>query len=269
MSGVALRDTFLHETKELQSVLKDANAARRKSQLSQSTLDSVIELAHLRVVALFETFVEDLLHECLRGTSAIQGVLPKVTADDPDLLRDLVAPDGKFIALSRFQELSKKASSLMDGNPFSRLDYRTQDRVLLTEWIVVRNAIAHSSGPARQNFVALATQKRYPSRRPADYLTSILGQEQEGEIALARIRALATALTCHTESEADTHLLPERDFKPTDSPKAGLYTCKACGHARSLDEGTKLGSCLNCDQPQRCEFCSHKQTSNTLWRRKI
>lgn len=269
MSGTDLRDSFLHEIKELQSVLKDANAARRKSQLSQSTLDSVVELVHLRIVALFETFVEDLLHECLQGTSAIQGVLPKVTADDPNLLRDLVAPDGKFIALSRFQELSKKASSLMDGSPFSRLDYRSEDRMLLSEWIVVRNAIAHSSGPAHQNFVALATKKRYPSRRPADYLTSILGQEQEGEIALARIRALATALTCHTETEADTHLLPERDFKPTDSPRAGAYSCKACGNSRSVAEGTKLGSCMNCDQPQRCDSCSHKHASNTLWRRKI
>ncbi len=136
MSGTGLRDAFLHETKELQSVLKDANSARRKTQLSQSTLDSVVELVHLRIVALFETFVEDLLHDCMGGTSAIQGVIPKVSADDPELLRDLVAPDGKFIALSRFQDLSKKGSSLMDGSPFSRLDYRSRDRTALSEWIV-------------------------------------------------------------------------------------------------------------------------------------
>lgn len=269
MSSIDLRDNFLQEIKELQSVLKDANAARQKKRLSQSTLDSVIELVHLRVVALFETFIEDLFNDCLNGTSAIPEVSPKVTTVEPKILQDLVTPDGKFIALSRFSDLSKRASTLMDGSPFSRLDYRSEDKTLLNEWIVVRNAIAHSSGPARQKFVDLASMKKYPFQRPANYLTSILGNEQEGEIALARIRALATALTCDTEAEADPHLLPERDLNQADSPKAGKYSCKACGSLRTLTEGMKLGSCSNCEQPQQCATCSHKQSSRTLWRRII
>lgn len=269
MAAIVLRETFHQEANELQTVLRDAGSVRARSPLAASTRDSVVELVHLRIMALFETFVEDLFYDCLAGSSGLPEVVPKVSAQDPELLRDIVSSDGKFIALSRFSDLSKRSSMLMVASPFSRLDYRVQDRSALNEWIIVRNAVAHSSGPARQKFSELADRKRYPATRPADYLSSLLGNEREGEVAIARLRALSTALTSPSEVDADPHLLPQRDFSEKESPRSGMYLCKTCGQSKALSDGEKLGPCAQCGIPEACPTCGRAQGRNTSWVRSL
>lgn len=272
MAASDVTASFLSRTVRLKSTLQDAGNAFQSRHLHVDSYHSVVELGHLQLVALFETFLEGLFYECMLGRSGIADVNEKISLDVPSDVDLIVYSEGrkkqKYLSWLPYDETLDRANAYLErGQPFSRLKYRTAELTTLKEALTVRNAVAHTSGHAGELFKQLAEEKRYTSRRPADYLVSTRSGTDEASLFISYFEIIAQALAETSETTANAKLTPERPFRHTDKPPSGQYECVECRHQKAHVEGVKLGRCPYCSHAQACPHCGNDKVVE--WRRML
>jgi hypothetical protein len=272
MAASATLANFVGQISALRATLLDADGAFNGRNLQVDSYYSVLELVHLQLVSLFETYLEDLFYDCALGNSGIgaaASVIPTATIEDVNML---VYSGGsrrqKFLSWLPYEETAERASVYLEPDaPFSRLLYRPVEKRAIKDAIIVRNAVAHASGHAIEQFQALARERRYPHVRPANYLVSTRAGATESALFFATFELIAEALAESTVVGADRLLNPERPFTGTEQAPAGDYECDACGYARPGHPGGKLGHCTSCGHGQSCPTCGGRRASS--WRRSL
>jgi hypothetical protein len=164
------------------------------------------------------------------------------------------------------------------GRPFCRVKYRTAFVIALKELVIVRNAVAHPSQVAWRKFAALAEEKSYPTKRPADFLLASREGATELEHQVGLVRALGRGLAEPSEADVEAILGPERTFNSgeRDVPP-GAYKCTRCTRVVSLPAGGGLpvcvcdalptASCPSCGQTSPCTSCSKPRSPVSAYER--
>ncbi|MGE3796012.1 MAG: hypothetical protein AB7I38_19095 [Dehalococcoidia bacterium] len=274
MTAASLVADFLQMTSVLKGTLYDAEAAFKGKHLRLGSYHSVVELAHLQAVSLFEAFIEDLFFECMLGTSGLRDVqshLPLATRADVELA---IFAEGrrrqKYLSWLPYDDTLERAGAYLVGaQPFARLQYRLTEIHAIRDAVIIRNAVAHSSGHALSQLLELARSRSYQISRPADFLLSTRGGPSEALIGLSMLELIAMGLADPSEAAADARLNPEREFDPRGKVPAGNFKCASCGHLKRAAYGDRLGNCASCSQPALCSTCGNDSTSPSRWRRQF
>ena len=144
------------------------------------------------------------------------------------------------------RQLSRRLLS-NDGSPFSRLDRHSQERGLLEEMRVVRNAIAHRSSSAQRELKPLV-ENLHRGRKNA---AGLLEHSQQGttrqEYYVVGARQVAAALSAKTADDARLLLSPEDPYQAGSKATAGRYRCDRCNKTHRIRaQVAKLPKCSTC-----------------------
>lgn len=274
MSAPAVLSAFHADLASLRTTSQDAELAFKKGALKLESYHSVVELLHIQAMAKFEAFVSDLFYTCALGTSGLDDVVPVLRVTTNAEVDLLVYAEGrrkeKYLTWLPYTDtLGRAESYLVGGNPFTRLKYRPVELESLADAMTVRNAIAHSSPHSITQLAKLASAKKYPHIRPAEYLLSTRGAATEASLLFASLRLMAEGLAAPDHSAANALLNPERSFSgdAADTP-AGDFQCTTCATLRTAHPGGKLGECVTCGRGAPCPHCGRAQGA-VQWRRMI
>lgn len=259
----------------LKGILQDSENAYSRQHLQVASYHSVVELAHLQAVSLFETFLEELFIDCMLGSSGQPGVAGALAPTSRAEVELMIYAEGrrrqKYLSWLPFGETLDRATAyLVDGQPFSRLKYRPTELGAMTEAVTVRNAVAHASGHAFEQLKSLATGRSYQVSRPADYLLSTRSGDSEVMLNLTMLDLIANGLASASETVADTILNAEKIFSDSEKSPPGNYVCQSCTIAvKSQSAVGQLGNCSSCaGPPSTCSSCGRRQgRHSTQWRR--
>lgn len=167
-------ENFRHRLRRLHATRKRIEKLYKSDKILLKDVHILYEAMFLRAVTLFEEFLENLLFSIVRSDRTIVAGKTKshVRFSSDSAMRRIMFGGKKYIDLLPFEKAEKIASLyLKKGHAFSVLS--ENDKTSLTKISKVRNAIAHSSRHARQEFeshvirglVMLAKDKK-----PAAYL---------------------------------------------------------------------------------------------------
>ncbi|WP_141246835.1 hypothetical protein [Kocuria sp. WN036] len=270
-TGQYLLSVLQQDIDGLKSTILDA----QQKNVSTETLNNVVELATLRAFSSLETFLQELFYLCMRNDPSVAGtgsIIPVSTQEEINLL--VLTSGGKqrvkYLSWLPFdQTLDLADTYLNEGHPFSRLQYRKTETDELKELTVVRNAIAHPSDHARQEFEKLANKKSYPSGRASDYLLSTRSGAQEVLLLMTRAELVAKGLAAMTEGGANAVLEPEPPFMAQAKSPKGTYECIRCGHTITRTTRGELGGCPSCEPRHSCSQCGRRASPTSRWRRII
>jgi len=151
---------FLYSTKNI--VLRD--------------LDTVYEALFLRTVTGFEVFIEEHFIAIVSGREKLgkRRVSVRMNATSAGALMDILLQGDAYMTWLPFAKTEKRAQIyLKDGKPFSELS--DGDRSMIRSITIIRNAIAHRSSHAAQEFsrVVIGSQHLLPTEKtPAGFLRS-------------------------------------------------------------------------------------------------
>ncbi|MEV4266639.1 hypothetical protein [Kribbella sp. NPDC049584] len=251
---------FDNEIEALRETLNEAAAANAGAHLGPTAYGSVVEMVHLGAVRLFEAFLEDLFYACLLGRSGLDDVEPIIpnldqTTADAILYSDRAGKNRYLDWLPYESTLTRATTYLLNGNPFSRIQYRDAEMRVLKEAVIVRNAVAHSSSHSLGELKKLAQAKSYQVERPADYLLSVRSQSQEAFLFIASFRLIARGLIEPDEATAGAVLGAERPFSESQISPSGTYECSSCGVKIVTTSAEKIGPCRACAPNRRCSTC--------------
>lgn len=269
-AGTEAVDRLTTSIDDLKATIQDAQTAG----VSRLTLANVVELATLRTHSLLEAFLEEIFYLALLKDASVpsNGAVVEVRSREEAEL--LVLSSGtrrekylSWLPLDRTLDIAQ--SYLRDGHTFERLRYRNTEKRAIAELVTVRNAIAHPSDYAFEQFVELAKQKSYPSTRAADYLLSTRGGAFEVLLLMTQAEVLARGLLAPTDTAAALVLQPEADFQATQNAPAGNYECLRCAVLISLPNRGKPGPCPNCETVSACIHCGNVPAAKSKWRRLV
>lgn len=200
----------------------------------------------------FEAFLEELFFAILEGRTRVPGARPHVRLRDPAVARQIVLqPRERYLTWLPIREATVRAERfLVDGSPFDRLATRRTVTGTLSRAQIVRNATAHRSDHAQEQFQS-ATGRRFATA--GDYLASRSGTST---MCVALLDDLARY--CHalvgSVATAESLLGPPDPLKSGQVVGSGDYACQGCGAIVSMPGGTAL-ACMRCDPP--CGSCGH------------
>lgn len=131
---------------------------RMEHELSRKTLNVTnVELVHcasfLSVCSQWEALIEDIIFEAVCGPpSKKRGFIRYIDVRDRPRLRNLLLfPEKKYLSLTNLNSARSLASLFIrDGRPLSAVSEPNQ--TFLQQAIWIRNAIAHKSKHAREEF---------------------------------------------------------------------------------------------------------------------
>jgi len=263
-TAAALALRFERHVQRLQGVRNSAGDAFALGALRRSDLDHIYESTFLDTVSYFEIYVEELFITCVLDKSGLVDVSPSIhvaTRAHAGMLTS--GSDRSHTSWSRMQEVMARAETLLQGGrPFSRLQNRRQDLAVLTSGLKVRNAIAHRSSSAREQFFKLPLSGLAPGRKtPAGYLQQLVGLSSRHETLLNTYARIAKALAAPRERAAVPFLQEESPYDSGQRGPCGEYACLKCGTAMRIPpRGGKLARCSTCSQP--CITCGSRPTSH-------
>lgn len=268
VSSNELLATLKADIEALKVTIQDA----QKRGVTAETLNNVVELATLRLFSVLETFLQELFYLCMVGDASVPGsgsVVPVTTREQADLLLlSAGTRREKFLSWLPIERTLDLAEVYLDGNhPFERLRYRQTEKRALVELTTVRNAIAHPSDHARDEFVKLARSKGYPTRRAADYLLSTRAGNQEVLIVMTRVELVAAGLAADSDQKAGNFLEQEPPFLAQAKAPQGTFECVRCQNKVSQRVAGKLGACPACEPMAACNECGKLPTARTTWNR--
>lgn len=258
-SGAQLYGSLERRINGLRRARLVGDRALREGTLSPREVGLLYEVTFLNLAITFEAFQEGLFYSSLLRSAAITGVEPLIpfrTRSEAERLV-LATERSPFLSWTRPRDNIERARRfLQGGRPFSRLDRRDRDNSLLQSLFVVRNAIAHQSGPARREFEALPLSGLPPGkRRPGEYLRQVVGTVTQHEVFCREVLRIGKALSASSESSARRHLLAERNYRAGDEVSRGRYRCCACGTVGTVTSvRSVLSNCTACPTLQ-CLVC--------------
>jgi hypothetical protein len=237
--------------------------ALNATSLRSRELALIYEATFLNLVITFEAFQESLFYSSLLGDVGMATVRPLIQFRHRAEAERFVQATERtpFLSWSKTRESLERARRfLAGGRPFTRLERRDRDASVLKTAVIVRNAIAHQSGVAREEFARLAgAGMAGPNRRPADYLRKVVGTETQHEVLCRDILRIAKALGAQTDASARQYLLPERPYRSGEEER-GSFRCTTCGQMLQLAIRQKLPNCSACNQLP-CPVCGNVRKS--------
>lgn len=252
--------SFLKAAENANAVRASGDSAHSSRSLIQRDLNHVYEASFLAVVAAFESFQEDLFYCALLGHSGISeartiaGFGTRAEAEKIVHGRDR----GGVVSWSKMNEnVARARLFLRRGRPFSRIARHPQDLEVLRIASIVRNAIAHKSGSAREKFLGLQLGGLpSPKRTPAGFLQSSIGGITQHESLIGGLVRIAKALTAPRDGTAWRHLGIEAPYVTGDRADRGTYECSNCGtRVRHTSANAQLPSCPGCGKGP-CPTCN-------------
>jgi hypothetical protein len=148
-----------------------------KRIIPRRDLERVYEGLYISAVTSFEDFFEALFFELmLKSEARGSRIMPRAQFKSASVLRDFVLGGRKYVNWLPFSWTEKRAHVyLRGGEPFVQLN--AFDKRHMNDWMIIRNAIAHTGREARRRFTrdVLAGIPLPPRERtPAGYLRSEL-----------------------------------------------------------------------------------------------
>lgn len=254
--AASIATSFQREVARLKGARDAGEDAFTRAMLGEREVVLLYEVTFLNVFTSFESFQERLFFSCLEGESGLSSVRPLYEFRNQKQAEKLVLATERTPFLSWVKApdtIGRATRFLAGGRPFSRLARRDRDWKLVSDATVLRNAIAHQSGPARREFAKL--KGKLSVRRPGEYLRLLSGRETQHEAFSNALVRLSKALCATTDTVAKRYLLPERHFESGERVRGGSYTCLDCGTALHMAPGLrKLLPCGNC-KAEPCVSC--------------
>jgi hypothetical protein len=267
-SGAELYKALERRVNGLTLACREAERAARRGALRAQQVDLLFEATFLKLAIYFEGFQEGVFFSSLLGRAELKSVGPFMTFRSRREAERLVLATERtpFMSWGRPKDVLERADRfLRGGRPFSRLERRDSDLDLLKTVSVVRNAIAHDSGPARRAFRNLLSPSATTSRRPGAYLRQAVGPSTRHHVLCRDVLRLAKALSAPTEVAALAFLREERPYKAGDRAPRGEYTCMVCNRVVRLMQQGSLPGCGACPQ-ERCLTCGRGKPSSFVRR---
>lgn len=242
----SLGDRFDRRALRFERLASEATNLRRRQLITAGSADSIHESAFINLVTSFETFLEELFYSVLLDYSGIPGSNGAVKFARR-AQAELILADGRpYIDWLPFDRTVERGRRLLIGSPFDRLN-RQHERAHLNELAVVRNAIAHDSGSAKEKFKPLAAHLRPGRRTPAGLLQSTVQGDSMYVVYSTRVRTIARALSAQSVRDAKSFLGPEAPYLEGDSPAAGKYACFVCTSENQVSRrAPTLPRCMTC-----------------------
>jgi hypothetical protein len=165
-----LRVRSLEQTRtKMEDLFANAAVAKRD-------VEHVYGAIFVAACASFEAMIEDLFLKLLTGQVRVpRSVKVKATFRSDLAARDVVFGDRKYLDWIPYDRTIKRAESLFyGGRPFSKLG--NNEKVVIKEAFLIRNAIAHKEGHARRQFDVEVANKRVlrpRDRTPTSFLRSL------------------------------------------------------------------------------------------------
>ena len=146
--------------KKYQRRLTDLDDTRKRMEslydnghLRDRDIGAVYESLFLRAVVGFEEFCEQLFFEILkkRVRYKLKEVSPRIPTCSNFVLRQILLQGKSYLDWLPYDHAERRAKLyLTGGRPFSTLE--SSDRQMIQTIVIIRNAIAHSSGYSRLKF---------------------------------------------------------------------------------------------------------------------
>ena len=163
-------------------------------------LHSVYEALFLRGVTSFEFFLEALFLAILREKVTYpkrRGVVLRMTPASDKALQDILLQSAKYLQWLPFEHTQKRAKVYLgEGKPFT--DLTPGDGSIIKTVTTIRNAIAHSSTHAKNEFERTVIGSRFllrGERTPAGFLRSQANPAQnQFEIYMIELSRIAKSL---------------------------------------------------------------------------
>lgn len=130
-------------------------ALYQSKQVTRRDTERLYEGLFIRAITTLEAFIEEQFYLTVLGRSkhARTRVVPKADFPSRTVLTDIVTRKKAYVSWLPYSETEKMARMfLRGGKPFT--DITDSQRNQLSEWMTIRNAIAHSSKSARNKFHA-------------------------------------------------------------------------------------------------------------------
>lgn len=163
----AVLDDFVRNLRDARGLAADAylwsstTGTGTHPRISQRRRDAITELAFLRAFLAWETFLEECFVLYLSGQKAPRGRPPARYAFPPNqkTAMEWLVPEGRrYARWTIAAEVSSRAERFFrDGRPFAPILRGNQS--VLDETRIVRNAVAHDSANAQEQFEALVRNR--------------------------------------------------------------------------------------------------------------
>jgi hypothetical protein len=177
--GRALAATLQKRLTRYDRARERMEALNTKGKLSQRDLEAAFAGLFIGSITSFEVFLQALFEKTVLGRAHFaprRAVRSRLTIGDAGTLGELllVETNRKYVDWLPIQNTLKRAEVfLVGGRPFS--DITEKDKGALSNFMTIRNALAHMSDNALKKFIteiAIPAQLPPRLRTPAAYLTS-------------------------------------------------------------------------------------------------
>lgn len=248
-SALSVQSTFQKRAYRLRTMVRKASSAQRKygtREFSIGTVDAIHEAAYLNLYSSFESFVEDLFYSVLLGGSGIPSAVPIVHFRNRAEAFEVLRGGRDFVTWLPWESNIRNLAdtTLLNAEPFSRIDHHRYDLHELDRIRIIRNSIAHDSGSSKEKakkWTALPGARR---RHAAGYLQTASSGRTNFDSDVNFLINLSGVLIEPDRMKAKSRLSPLDGFKPGQRPGPGKYRCVECGAETKVGSfGTKLKVC--------------------------
>lgn len=171
-------------------------------RISREDVEVMYSGLFMGAITSFESYLQELFMQAALGRvqfSSVRRVRPRLSVPSKTVLHELVLQNRGYVDWLPYDETVKRAKVfLANGEPFSSLC--GDDKGKLTEYMKIRNAIAHVSQHAHEKFIKdIAVPANLPprSRTPGGYLTSRIsppGGQSRLEAILGELNRIGLSL---------------------------------------------------------------------------
>ena len=160
----------------LERLARRSEAAYSEGIYSQRELEIIYEGVFVKAVVNFEVFLSSLFVDIILGKTAHnkRRVISRVHVTSVASAESIIRVGRPFVDWLPYQHTERRAKALLrGGRPFTQLS--DQERSNIGRWMVIRNAIAHSSNYSKARFRESVANGRHLSpseRQPGFFLRS-------------------------------------------------------------------------------------------------
>lgn len=249
VSATTVQSSFEKKVHRLRAMVRKASSAQRKygtREFSLGTVDAIYEAAYLNLYSSFESFVEDLFYSVLLGESGIPHASPIVQFRNRAEAFEVLRGGREFVTWLPWDNNVRNLASttLLNAEPFSRIDHHKSELSELDRIRIIRNSIAHDSGASKykaKKWTNLPSPRR---RHAAGYLQTVSSGKTNFELDVDFLVNLSGVLIEPDRLKAKARLAQLDAFRPGQQPGPGKFKCLECGVETKVGSfDTKLKVC--------------------------
>ena len=175
--AIGIAERFADHLKDLESTRSKMETLLAENTVMILDIEQVYAGLFMEIMTSFESLVEHLFVGLLSGTfdPDATGAVPLIDFKNKTLVVPLIQGRSRFVSWMPYGDTEERANLFFTkGLPFTKLT--NKEKQTLTHCHLIRNAIAHKSDHAQNQFVnqVLTNQSLMPRERtPTGYLRSI------------------------------------------------------------------------------------------------